>query len=65
MAESTRVRMVLARSAAEIPVVMPSRASTLIVKAVPMCSWLSLVIGGSCSRSKSRPSIGTQISPRA
>ena len=57
--------MVLARSAAEMPVVMPFLASTLIVNAVPWCSWFWLVICGRCSRSRSGPSIGTQISPRA
>ncbi len=44
---------------------IPCRASTLMVNAVPMCSWLSVVIGGTWSRSRSRPSIGTQIRPRA
>ena len=56
--------MVRARSAAEMPVVISCRASTLIVNAVPWCSWLWLVIWGTFSRSRSEPSIGTQIRPR-
>ena len=56
--------MVFARSAAEMPVVMSCRASTLIVNAVPWCSWFWLVIWGTFSRSRSGPSMGTQIRPR-
>ncbi len=41
VAESARVRIVRARSAALMPVVTPSRASTLIVYAVRMRSRLS------------------------
>ena len=63
VAESTSVRTVLARSAAEIPVVTPSRASTLTVKAVRIRSLFCVVISGSWSRSSSSPSIGTQMTP--
>ncbi len=63
MAESTRVRTVLDRSAAEMPVVTPSLASTLTVKAVLIRSLFCEVISGSWSRSSSSPSIGTQITP--
>ena len=63
MAESTSVRMVRARSAAEMPVVTPSRASTLMVNAVRIRSAFCVVISGSCSRSSISPSIGTQITP--
>ena len=61
--ESASTLIVRARSAAEIPVLMPTRASTLTVNAVRMCSWFSLVISGSCSRSRSGAGIGTQITP--
>ena len=63
VAESTRVRTVRARSSAEMPVVTPSRASTLIVNAVRIRSELCGVISGSCSRSSSSPGSGTQITP--
>ena len=63
MAESTRVRTVLDRSAAEMPVVTPSLASTLTVNAVRIRSLFCEVISGSWSRSSSSPSIGTQITP--
>ena len=63
MAESTRVRTVRDRSSAEIPVVTPSRASTLMVKAVRIRSALCGVISGSCSRSSMSPGSGTQITP--
>ncbi len=52
-----------ARSAAEIPVVMPSRASTETVYAVFFRSWLVWYIGGSSSRSQSSPVSGTQTHP--
>jgi hypothetical protein len=55
--------MVCARSAALIPVLMPSRASTETVKAVPLRSWLTAVIGGSSSLSARSSSIETQITP--
>ena len=45
--------IVVVRSAAEIPVVMPSLASTVTVKAVPLRSWLTRYIGGRSSRSQS------------
>ena len=45
--------MVCARSAAEMPVVTPSRASTVTVYAVPRRSWLTRNIGGRSSRSAS------------
>ena len=63
VAESTSVRMVRARSAAEIPVVTPSRASTLIVYAVRIRSvfWLSSAAAG--AGPASRPASGTQITP--
>ena len=51
------------RSAAEMPVVTPSRASTLRVKAVRIRSVFCEVISGRCSRSSSAPRIGTQITP--
>ena len=43
---STAVRIVFARSAAEMPVVTPSRASIEMVNAVPMLDVLSCVCGG-------------------
>ena len=52
-----------ARSAADIPVLTPSLASTLIVNAVRIRSLFSVVISGTCSRSSSRPGIGTQMTP--
>ena len=45
------VRMVCARSRAEMPVVTPCRASMLTVKAVPRTDWLSGVIIGKRSAS--------------
>ena len=51
------------RSAAEMPVVTPSAASTLTVNAVRMRSEFCAVISGSASRSRSAPGIGTQITP--
>jgi hypothetical protein len=55
--------MVVARSAAEMPVVTPWRASTLSVNAVRMCSVFCEVISGRCSRSSSAPGSGTQMTP--
>ena len=63
VAGSTRRAMVVARSAAEMPVVTPSRASTDRVKAVRMRSVFWEVISGSCSRSRSAPGSGAQITP--
>ena len=40
-------------------------AFTISVDAVPWCSWFWLVICGTESRSRSAPSIGTQIRPLA
>ncbi len=51
------------RSAAEIPVETPSRASTEIVYAVRILSLLCGVISGISSRSSIAPGIGTQITP--
>ncbi len=56
-------RTVRARSAAEMPVSTPSRASTETVYAVPLRSSLTWVIGGSLRRSSSSPVIGAQITP--
>ncbi len=55
--------MVAARSAAEMPVLVPARTSTLTVKAVRCCSVLCDVIWGSWSRSSSASRIGAQITP--
>ena len=52
-----------ARSAAEMPVVIPSRASTETVYAVRMRSRLCGVINGIPSRSRVAPVKGTQITP--
>ena len=52
--------MVCARSAAEMPVLIPSRASTVTVYAVPRRSWLVWCIGGRSSRSHSLSVSGTQ-----
>ncbi len=59
-------RRVVARSAAEMPVVTPwaALASTETVKAVFMDSVLCWTICGSSRRSSSGPSIGAQIRPR-
>ena len=57
--------MVCARSAAEIPVVTPSRASTETVNAVPRRASLRCVIGVSPSSSHRSPVRQRQISPRA
>ena len=58
---SARSRMVCARSEAEMPVVTPSRASTVTVYAVPRRSWLTRNIGGRSSRSASASVTGTQM----
>jgi len=63
VAGSTSFLMVVARSAAEMPVLTPSRASTLRVKAVRWGSVLCEVICGSWSRSSSASRIGMQITP--
>jgi hypothetical protein len=54
---------VAALSGAEIPVVVPERASTLIVNAVPIESELSGAIKGRWSSSNRSASIGTQMIP--
>ena len=60
------VRIVCARSAAEMPVVTPSRASIEIVKAVPRGAEFSAsgTIISRCSRRSWSGSMGRQISPR-
>ncbi len=63
VAESASTRAVWARSAAEMPVVTPSRASTEIVYAVRSLSLLCGVISGISSRSSMSAGIGTQITP--
>ena len=63
VAESASTRAVWARSAAEMPVVTPSRASTEIVYAVRSRSLLCGVISGISSRSSMSAGIGTQITP--
>ena len=62
---SASTRMVRARSAAEIPVVTPVAASTLIVKAVLRGAVLRSVMSGRLSRSARSSVIGTQTRPRA
>jgi len=62
---SARTRMVRARSAALMPVVMPSRASTLTVKAVPRRASLRATIGGRSSASARSDDMGTQTTPLA
>ena len=57
------MRAVWARSAALMPVLTPSRASTEIVYAVRSLSLLCGVISGISSRSSMSPGIGTQITP--
>ena len=56
-------RIVCARSAAEMPVLIPSRASTVTVYAVPRRSWLVWNIGGRSRRSASSSVTGTQMKP--
>ena len=63
VAESIRVRTVCERSAAEMPVVTPSRASTETVYAVRIRSRLCGVISGMPSRSSVGAVIGAQITP--
>ena len=53
--------MVMARSVAEIPVDVTSRASTVTAYAVPLRSSLTTVMGGRCSRSRSSPVMPTQM----
>lgn len=53
--------MVWARSAAEMPVVTPSFASTVTVNAVRKLSELVWCIGGRSSRSHSLSVSGTQM----
>ena len=57
--------MVRARSAAEMPVVMPWAASMETVKLVPYCAPFFWVIMGRPSFSTISPSIGRQTKPRA
>ncbi len=63
VAESASTRTVCARSAAEMPVLTPSRASTEIVYAVRSRSLLCGVIRGISSRSSIAAGMGTQITP--
>ena len=63
-AGSIRVRTVRARSKAEIPVVVPLRASTLCVKAVPNGSESDAGVERLISAARSAVS-GAQMSPRA
>src|SRR5438093_1816338 len=62
---SARTLMVCARSLALIPVVTPSRASTLTVKAVPRRASFRETICGSSSSCRRSAVIGTQITPLA
>ncbi len=52
-----------ARSAALMPVLMPARASTETVYAVPRGSSLRATMGGSASRSATSSGIGAQTTP--
>ena len=61
---STAVRIVVARSAAEIPVVTPRRASIETVNAVPNREVFSATCGGKCNSSHRSSVSGKQISPR-
>jgi hypothetical protein len=61
VAGSASTRIVRARSAAEMPVLTHSRASTVTAYAVPRLSWLVWYIGGRSSRSASASVIGTQM----
>ena len=54
-------RIVRARSAAEMPVVTPSLASTVTVNAVRKLSWFVWCIGGRSSRSQSASVSATQM----
>jgi hypothetical protein len=60
---STIARIVVARSAAEIPVLTPRRASTDTVNAVCRWSVLSATINGISSASSRSPTTGMQITP--
>ena len=62
-AGSTSVRTVVARSTAEMPVVVSRRASTETVNAVRCDSVLFDTMSGSCSSSSRSPIIGMQITP--
>ena len=57
------LRTVVARSAAEMPVVTSCTASTDTVNAVRCDSVLLLTMSGSCSASRRSPSIGMQMTP--
>ena len=57
------LRTVVARSAAEMPVVTSCTASTETVNAVRCDSVLLLTMSGSCSSSRRSPSIGMQMTP--
>ena len=59
-AGSASSRIVCARSAAEMPVLMPSAASTVTLYAVPRASWFVWYIGGRSSRSASASVSATQ-----
>ena len=61
--ESASSRAVCARSLAEMPVVMPSRASTLTANAVCIRSSFCCTIAGIPSRSSAAPVIGTHTRP--
>lgn len=60
---SARARKVAARSAAEMPVVVPALRSTDTVKAVPFGSWLRETMGGSRRSSQRSPGSATHITP--
>ena len=61
---ATAVRMVWARSAAEMPVVTPFFASMETVKAVPKEELLFCTMGGRSSRSQRSPVMVRQMRPR-
>src|SRR3954447_4634203 len=63
VASSSNACTVVDRSAAEMPVVVPWRASTDTVNAVRWLSVLSATISGRRSSSRRRPSTGMQITP--
>src|SRR5882724_6609369 len=60
---SMNARMVAARSAAEMPVLVPALASTETVKAVRCDSVLSATMRGMRSSSRRAPTTGRQITP--
>src|SRR5438105_11136413 len=60
---SMRALIVVARSAAEMPVLVPALASTETVKAVRCDSVLSATISGMRSSSRRAPTTGRQITP--